>query len=100
MADDTLSDDVLLNLNTLRLALKSFMKPEVLGKFADLVDEMGGDQGLVERYDFFSKNSENGSDCRYARMAKHYFLEERADNVAKLIVWLHNNWAKEALPKE
>jgi hypothetical protein len=87
-------DDILKELNRLRLALKSFMTPEVLDKFASLMDNLGNDGGLVERYAFFAEHSENGPDCRYARMAKHLFVEENGDNVVEIIKWLYHNWAK------
>lgn len=87
-------NDTLLELNRLRIVLKSFMNPDVLDKFASLMDSLGGDRGLVERYAFFAENSENGSDCRYAKMAKHLFIEENNDNVVGIIKWLYHNWAK------
>jgi len=88
------SDEVMKQLAKLRTALKEFMTPEVLGKFADLLEELGSDESYVERYEFFAEHSENKEDCRYARMAKHYFLEESGDNVINLLEWLYNNFAK------
>ena len=94
---DKLSDDALININRLRKTLEQLMKPEVLSAFADLLEEIGkgGESSLPAKYEFFSKNSTEGTKCRYSKMAKHYFLEQHGDSVVELIRWLYNNFAKE-----
>ena len=76
------------------LSLQKMMSPEILAKFADFLESTGGDNSLIERYEWFAKNSENGTDCRYARMAKDLFIAEHADKTAEAIKWLYENWAK------
>ena len=75
--------------------LKILLQPEVLNKFADFIEITGNDSSMIERYKWFAENSEEGSSCRYARMAKDFFLRDHAGAVAEAIVWLYHNWAKE-----
>jgi hypothetical protein len=86
--------DVLLRIATLREDLKELLKPEVLNKLVDLVEDCGPENSMLERYKYFCEHAENGKDCRYAAMAKKFFLEDKADQVAKDIQWLYENWAK------
>ena len=86
-------DDALIVLNRLRTVLEELLVPEVLNKMVELQEELGDKDGLLNRYDYLSEHAENKKDCRYARMAKHYFLEEHGDNVISLIKWLNDNWA-------
>lgn len=88
-------DDTLIKLSKLRKNLKEFMKPEILKSLASLLEHTAyGDGSLVERYQWFCENAENGPDCRYAAMAKNFFLADQAENTAKDIIWLYENWAK------
>jgi len=87
--------DALVELDRLRVALNRFMKPEVLGKFADLVEQIALDNCAVEKYNGFCRISELGPDCEYAKMAKEEFLKENKDSTVRLITWLYENWAKE-----
>lgn len=86
-------DENLVKLNKLRKALKDFMTPEVLSKFADLLEEIGKDGSLLERYVFLCDISEHGENCAMAKRARYYFLEESGENVIDLIKWLYKNWA-------
>lgn len=74
------------------------MKPEILKALAEFLEHTAYgdniDSSLVERYQWFCENSENGPDCRYAAMAKTFFLEDQAVNVANDINWLYENWSK------
>ena len=87
-------NDVLIRLATLREDLKEFLKPEVLNKLVDFIQDCGPDNSMLERYKYFSEHSDQGKDCRYAAIAKKFFLEDRADKVARDIQWLFENWAK------
>lgn len=88
-------DENLVKLNKLRKALKEFMTPEVLSKFADLLEEIGKDGSLLERYVFLCDINEHGENCAMAKRARYYFLEESGDSVVELIKWLYLNWAKD-----
>ena len=89
----TNQDTTMLNLASLRTNLQKLMKPEILSKLAELLEVLGKDQGsYLERYQFFV--SKNGTDCRYAMMAKEFFLQDNADGCAKAINWLYHNWSK------
>ncbi|MHA2248484.1 MAG: hypothetical protein ACXADY_26290, partial [Candidatus Hodarchaeales archaeon] len=79
------TDQVIDVLVRLRKALKSYLDPKVLGKLADFLENTGGDRSMIERYIWFSENSEEGSNCRYAIMAKEFFLKENAKDVARTI---------------
>ena len=86
-------DDALVVLNRLRKVLDTLIVPEVLEKMVELREELGDENGLLNRYEYLSEHAENKKDRRYTKMAKHYFLEEHGDNVVSLIKWLHINWA-------
>lgn len=85
---------VLKNLNLLRKDLETFLRPEILSKLVTFLDTVGSDESMLARYVWFSENSENGEQCRYAAMAKHFFLENKARDVATQIKWLYENWAR------
>jgi hypothetical protein len=88
-------DDTMIRLAALRKNLKEFMNPEILRHLADFLEKTAyGETSLMERYEWFCKNAENGPDCRYAAMAKTFFLRDQADSVAKEINWLYENWSK------
>lgn len=88
-------DDTLIRLAQLRRSLKEFMRPEVLKQLAQLLeDTQYGESSLMERYEWFCKNSENGPDCRYAAMAKTFFLQDQAEKTAKDIIWLYENFGR------
>ena len=89
-------DDTLVRLSQLRKSLKGFMRPEILSKLAEFLEKTSyGDDNssLVERYEWFCNNSENGPDCRYAAMAKNFFLMDQAEDTAKVINWLYHNFS-------
>ena len=89
------ANKVLLTLATFRENLVRLMRPEVLEHFAKFLDSTGnGDNSMLERYKWFVENSENGSDCRYAKMASEFFLKDQAKGAAEAVVWLYHNWAK------
>jgi len=88
-------DQVLLNLATLRENLRKLMNPSILKKFAEFLDATGEeDSSMLQRYKWFVEKSENGADCRYAVLAKEFFLNDQADGAAQAIIWLYHNWAK------
>ena len=88
-------DDILLNLALFRENLQKMMNPKVLEKFVEFLDATGHeDSSMLHRYKWFVENGENGADCRYARMAKDFFLQDHADGAAKAIIWLYHNWAR------
>ena len=89
-------DDTLIKLSHLRKSLKNFMKPEILQALAQFIEDTGYDvdSSLVERYEWFCNNAENGPDCRYAAMAKNFFLADQGEKVANDINWLYHNWSK------
>jgi hypothetical protein len=39
-------------------------------------------------------SKKNGPDCRYATMAKNFFLQEQVTKVAEVINYLYHNWSK------
>lgn len=85
--------DALIVLNRLRRALDTLLVPDVLDKLLSLREELGNDDGLLNRYQYLSEHAVERENCRYTKMAKHYFLEEHGDNVISLIKWLHENFA-------
>jgi hypothetical protein len=88
-------DDTMIRLAALRKSLTQFMKPEILKNLAKLLeDTQYGETSLVERYEWFCKNAENGPDCRYAAMAKTFFLRDQAEQTAADINWLYHNFSK------
>ena len=86
-------DGTMMNLSVLRENLQKMMDPKVLAKFADLLDSMNNENGsYLDRYRYFA--NKNGSECRYATMAKEFFLKDNAEACAKAINWLYHNWSK------
>jgi hypothetical protein len=93
MSDKDIRNDTLYKLADLRESLKSFMKPKILSKLADLLEELGGDRkSHVKQYKLWIEK--NGADCRYASFAKQFFLDDHAENVAQCINELYHNWSK------
>ena len=93
MADDT--DNVMYKLAEFRDNLASLMDTQVLGKLAEfLTDTISEDVEALSKYKWMVENSVDGLDCKYAAVAKNFFLENCAENAAKTICWLYNNWAK------
>ena len=91
----TIRNEPLLNLAVLRDNLRRMMDPKVLEQFAKFLEDTGNeDTSMLQRYKWFVENSENGEDCRYAEMAKQFFITDQADNAAQAIIWLYHNWAK------
>ena len=89
------TDQSLLNLAVLRENLRRMMNPEVLGEFANFLAATGEEgSSMLQRYKWFTERSENGVDCRYAVLAKEFFLSDQADGAAKAIIWLYYNWAR------
>lgn len=87
------NNEILIRLSKLKKSLNSLMNPDILKKLASLLDAFGpGNRSFVEQFEFWVEK--NGSDCRYATMAKEFFLQENASGVAKEICYLYNNWAK------
>lgn len=84
--------DSLLVLNRLRVVLGALLVPDVLDKLLSLKEELGDEEGLLNRYQYLSEHAVERENCRYTRMAKHYFLEEHGDNVISLINWLYENY--------
>lgn len=86
-------DDNLLRLAALRESLISLMNKETLAQLANLLDAIGSNPGsYVNQYKTWTES--NGPDCRYAVMAKNFFLKNDAENIAKLICSLYHDWAK------
>jgi hypothetical protein len=89
------TDRTMLNLAVFRENIRKMMNPEVLSQFANFLEATGSaDSGFLSRYKWFAENGENGADCRYAVMAKEFFLRDEAAGAAKAINWLYHNWAK------
>ena len=89
--------DILIKLSHLRKSLRQLIQPEILNELANFLEATGGDNNnpsLVEKYEWFCNNAENGPDCRYAAMAKNIFLANEADKTAKAINWLYYNWSR------
>jgi len=89
------TDRTMMNLAVLRENLQKMMEPQVLTKFADLLESMNNETNsgsLLNRYKYFVEK--NGTDCRYAMMAKEFFLNDNAESCAKAINWLYHNWSK------
>ena len=56
-------DDTLIRLSELRKNLKEFMKPEILKSLASFLEDTAyGDGSLIERYQWFCENAEDGAD--------------------------------------
>ena len=84
----------LIKLAELRDSLKSFLRPEILKELANFLEATGGDNSFIDRYKWFCENTTNGPDCRYAAMSKEFFLKDHAEQTAKAINWLYENFAK------
>ena len=90
-------DDTLITLSKLRQHLKIYLRADILkhlAQFLEITANAADDGSLIERYQWFCNNSENGPDCRYAAMAKDFFLRDQAKGVAKTINWLYHNFSK------
>ena len=86
-------NDTLLKLASLRDSLTTLVKPDVLKHLVDLAQALGTDRNsFVKQFKFWVEK--NGEDCRYAAMAKQFFLQDQAENVAKQINYLYHNWSK------
>jgi len=86
-------NDTLLKLASLRESLIRFIKPENFSKLVDLCESLGTDRNsFLKQFKFWSEK--NGEDCRYAAMAKQFFLEDQAKTVAKEINSLYHNFSK------
>ena len=86
-------DKTLFKLAELKESLSGLMDPKLLSKLASLLEAFGDkNKTFVEQYKFWIER--NGPDCRYAAMAKEFFLKENASNVAQEIIYLYENWAK------
>lgn len=71
------------------------MNPKILSEFAAFLEATGeNDSSMIQRFKWFAENSENGADCRYAQMAKEFFLKDQADAAAQAIINLYHSWAK------
>jgi len=89
------TDQTMLNLAIFRENLRRMMNPEVLKQFANFLEATGTeDSSFLTRYKWFCENGENGADCRYAVMAKEFFLKDQASGAASAINWLYHNWSK------
>ena len=87
----------LIELAQLRKSLRQLIQPEILAELVKFLEATGGNNtnpSLVEKYEWFCKNSENGPDCRYAAMAKNIFLANEAEATAKTINNLYHSWSK------
>ena len=83
----------LLKIAALRDTLLPFIKPEVLKRIVSLAEALGTDRNsFLKQFKFWVEK--NGEDCRYAAMAKTFFLEDQANSVAKEINWLYHNWSR------
>ena len=90
---DDIRDLTILKLANLRESLIKFAKPEVLKKIFDLCDALGTDRNsFVQQYKFWV--NKNGKGCRYASLARTFFIEDQSEKVAKEIIWHYHNWAK------
>jgi hypothetical protein len=86
-------EDILLILAEFKEDIQNFTDPEILKKFLDFRLALGGDRdSFVIQYKTWTKK--NGPDCRYATMAKNFFLQEQASKVAEVINYLYHNWSK------
>jgi hypothetical protein len=89
--------DALVKLAQQRRVLLSLMQSDLLKHFANFLEATGGDKTgtMIERYEWFSTRDGGSPDCDYAKAAKGFFMQDEATKVAKEIIWLYNNWAKE-----
>lgn len=89
------TDLTMLNLSTLRTNLKKMMRPEILSKFTEFLEVTENSDGsMLERFKRITETSEYAADCKYAVMAKEFFLKDQAEAAAKALCWLYHNWAK------
>jgi hypothetical protein len=73
--------------------LSILMDPNVLRKLASLLEAFGDkNKTFIDQYKFWV--NKNGENCRYAALAKEFFLRNNSKNVAKAIICLYDNWAK------
>lgn len=87
------TNEILLKLSQFKKSLKLLMNPKVLKHLASLLEAFGpGQRSFVEQFEFWVEK--NGKDCKYATLAKEFFLQDNAENVAKEIIYLYHNWAK------
>lgn len=87
-----MNDDILLKLASLKESLGNFIKPQILKKIVELSEALGTDKNsFVKQFKFWVEK--NGPDCRYAEMAKQFFLDDQAKSVAESINWLYHNWS-------
>ncbi len=89
--------DHLIVLAKLKKSLQIFMNPKILNKFVDFLESTGGDNSMLERYQWFAENGEDGKDCKYAKLSKEFFEKDHARAVAQNISWLYHNWARKEL---
>lgn len=88
-------DETMLNLANLRENLRTLMNPEVLKHLADFLEATGqDDNALLARYKWFCEKGENGANCRFAVVAKDFFLQDEAPGAANAINWLYHNFSK------
>jgi hypothetical protein len=88
-----MQDNNLVRLGKLQESLKSLMNPELLSKLADLLEAMGNDKNsFLKQFNFWLEKK--GKDCRYAEIAKQFFVEEQAEGIAKQIIKLYHDWAR------
>ena len=87
------TDQTMLNLAALRDNLNKLLDPKVLQKLVELSEAFGDNESdYLERYRFFILK--NGEDCRYAHMAKEFFINDHGKSCAEAINALYHNWAK------
>ena len=87
-------NDTLIRLAALRDSLTIITKPEILRNLVDLAQFLGTDHNsFVKQFKFWVEK--NGNDCRYAAMAKEFFLKDQAKDVAKQINYLYHNFSKQ-----
>ncbi|MHA2069417.1 MAG: hypothetical protein ACXABY_34075 [Candidatus Thorarchaeota archaeon] len=86
----------MLNLHALQQNLKQMMDPQVLQKLTELLEACSSSASgtLLERYEYFRSHSEEGGDCKYARLAKEFFEKDEARGCADAINWLYENWSQ------
>jgi phosphopantetheinyl transferase (holo-ACP synthase) len=89
------TDLTILNLATFRENLKKMMKPEILSHFMRFLECTENNNGsMLERFKLLTETSEYAADCKYAQMAKEFFLKDQAEACAKALCWLYKNWAR------
>ena len=86
-------DKNIIDLAYLRDNLLGLMNPDILKQLANLLEALGSNNSAFV-HQFRTWVERNGSDCRYANMARKFFLENQSENVAMAICELYNHWAK------